>query len=127
MELSTISVAQLAEFRSRLVCAPLVVGALGAVVERICLRDVHKFGHVPELLVTFGPSFVILELVQRVRGSTAVDVRPPGVLQGPAFTLMHRWADGLNVVWGELHRRCAARPTRRCGSYDRRSRPHAVS
>ena len=51
--------------------APLVVGVLGALFERYCLRRVHKFGHVPELLITFGLSFVILELVQLIWGRTA--------------------------------------------------------
>src|SRR5690349_24472424 len=44
-----------------LVIAPLVVGALGALFERHCLRRVHKFGHVAELLITFGLSFVVVE------------------------------------------------------------------
>jgi branched-chain amino acid transport system permease protein len=53
------------------VLAPLVVGALGALFERYCLRRVHKFGHVPELLITFGLSYVILELVQLIWGRIA--------------------------------------------------------
>ena len=48
--------------------APLLVGVLGALFERTALRRVHKFGHVPELLITFGLSFVILELVKLVWG-----------------------------------------------------------
>ena len=56
-----------------------MVGALGALFERYCLRRVHKFGHVPELLITFGLSFVILELVQLIWGRTAVEFLPPDV------------------------------------------------
>ena len=41
--------------------------------ERYCLRRVHKFGHVPELLITFGLSYVILELVQLVWGRSSAD------------------------------------------------------
>ena len=74
------SVARLAGFWPGLILAPLVVGALGAAFERLCLRRVHKFGHVPELLVTFGLSYVILELVQLVWGRTAVEFLPPAVL-----------------------------------------------
>lgn len=48
--------------------APLVVGAMGALFERLCLRRVHKFGHVPELLITFGLSYVIVELVNSCGG-----------------------------------------------------------
>src|SRR4051794_31891807 len=41
------TVAQLAGFFPALVIAPLIVGGLGALFERYCLRRVHKFGHVP--------------------------------------------------------------------------------
>ena len=54
-----------------------------------CLRRVHKFGHVPELLITFGLSFVIIELVQLIWGRTAVEFLPPESLRGPAFTLIN--------------------------------------
>jgi branched-chain amino acid transport system permease protein len=50
------SVSQLVGFWPALVIAPLVVGGLGALFERLALRRVHKFGHVPELLITFGLS-----------------------------------------------------------------------
>ena len=53
---------------------PLLVGLAGAAFERFVLRKVHKFGHVPELLVTFGLSYVVLELVQLVWGRTAVEI-----------------------------------------------------
>ncbi|WP_372524946.1 branched-chain amino acid ABC transporter permease [Piscinibacter sp.] len=94
------TVAQLVGFWPALVVAPLVVGVLGSLFERVCLRKVHKFGHVAELLVTFGLSFVILELVQLVWGRTAVEFQPPAALQVPAFTLVHSSIDGLSLVWG---------------------------
>ena len=94
------SVARLVGFWPALVLAPLVVGALGAAFERTCLRKVHKYGHVPELLVTFGLSYVILELVQLIWGRTAVEFLPPEVLRGPAFTLVQSSVDGLSVLWG---------------------------
>ena len=74
-------------FWPALVVAPLVVGALGALFERYSLRRVHKFGHVPELLVTFGLSYLILELVQLVWGRATVPYGLPPQLQGPLFTL----------------------------------------
>src|SRR5258706_648653 len=94
------TVAQLVGFWPALIVAPLVVGALGAVFEKFALRRVHKFGHVPELLITFGLSFVILELVQLIWGRTALEFQPPAVLQGPAFTLVTSSVDGLHLVWG---------------------------
>ncbi len=70
-----------------LIVAPLAVGLLGAAFEVFCLRRVHKFGHVPELLITFGLSYIIVELVQLAWGRMAVDYRVPALLDGPLFTL----------------------------------------
>ncbi|MBC7415522.1 MAG: branched-chain amino acid ABC transporter permease [Herminiimonas sp.] len=74
-------------FWPALFLAPLVVGALGAMVERYGLRSVHKYGHIPELLFTFGLSYVISELVQLVWGRAAVPYPIPPSLDGPLFTL----------------------------------------
>jgi branched-chain amino acid transport system permease protein len=81
------TVTQLVGFFPALFIAPLLVGCLGALFERYCLRRVHKFGHVPELLITFGLSFIILEVVQLVWGTSSVDYRVPPLLSGPLFTL----------------------------------------
>ena len=68
-----------------LAVAPLLVAVIGAAFERTCLRRVHKFGHVPELLITFGLSFIVLEMVQLVWGTSSVDYRVPPSLEGPLF------------------------------------------
>jgi branched-chain amino acid transport system permease protein len=94
------TISHIVGFWPALVIAPLAVTVLGAVFERYALRRVHKFGHVPELLITFGLSFVILELVELLWGRTAVEFPPPEVLQGPAFTLVSSSVDGLRLVWG---------------------------
>ena len=67
--------------------APLLVGALGALVERFGLRRVHRLGHVSELLFTFGLAFVIEEVVQMVWGKLPVDYRVPPSLDFVAFRL----------------------------------------
>ena len=87
-------------FWAALCIAPILTGALGAAFERLSLRRVHKFGHVPELLVTFGLSYILLELVQLVWGRTALEFVPPPQLQGPAFTLIQNSLHGLSLVWG---------------------------
>jgi branched-chain amino acid transport system permease protein len=74
-------------FWPALVIAPLLVGLIGAGFEKFCLRRVHKYGHVPELLITFGLSYILVELVQLVWGRIAVDYRIPEALKGPLFTL----------------------------------------
>ena len=81
------SVTALVGFWWALLVAPLVVGLLGAGFEKYCLRRVHKFGHVPELLITFGLSYILLELVQLVWGRSSVDYRVPAALDGPLFTI----------------------------------------
>jgi branched-chain amino acid transport system permease protein len=94
------TVAKLAGFWVGLAVAPIVVGLLGALFERLCLRKVHKYGHVPELLITFGLSYVMLELVQLIWGRTAVEFPPPAVLQGAAFTLVQHPVQGFSAVLG---------------------------
>jgi branched-chain amino acid transport system permease protein len=81
------SVTELIGFWPALIIAPLLVGLLGAAFEKYCLRRVHKFGHVPELLITFGLSYILLEMVQLVWGRSSVDYRVPAELSGPLFTL----------------------------------------
>lgn len=94
------TIAQHVGFWPALLLAPLVVGGMGALFERVCLRKVHKFGHVAELLITFGLSYVVLELVQLIWGRIALEFRPPEALQGPAFTLINHSVEGLRVLWG---------------------------
>jgi branched-chain amino acid transport system permease protein len=105
------TVSQVTGFWPALVIAPLIVGALGALFERLCLRQVHKFGHVAELLITFGLSYVILELVQLIWGRIALEFRPPEVLQGPAFTLINHTLNGLSLHWGAV-------PSEMCNATD---------
>jgi branched-chain amino acid transport system permease protein len=79
--------AQLVGFWPALLVAPLLVGLMGALFERYFLRKVHAFGHVPELLITFGLAFILLELVQLTWGRTSVDYRVPPELDGPLFSI----------------------------------------
>ncbi len=96
------TLARFTGFWPALVLAPIVVGGLGALFERLCLRKVHKFGHVPELLITFGLSYVIVELVQLIWGRTALDFKPPELLRGPAFTLINHSLEGLSLHFGAV-------------------------
>jgi branched-chain amino acid transport system permease protein len=75
-------------FWPALVLAPLVVGMLGMAVERFALRRAHRFGHVAELLLTFGLAYLIEEAVHLVWGRMAVDYRVPPSLDGPLFSIM---------------------------------------
>jgi branched-chain amino acid transport system permease protein len=88
--------------------APVLTGAAGALFESQVLRRVHKMGHVSELLVTFGLSYVVLEVVQLVWGRVAVDFTPPAVLQGPLFTLINHSVQGLSLVTGAAGEACTS-------------------
>jgi branched-chain amino acid transport system permease protein len=74
-------------FWPALFLSPVLVGALGALTERYGLRTVHKFGHVAELLFTFGLAYVIEEIVHLIWGRAPVDYRIPAGLDFTLFTL----------------------------------------
>lgn len=74
-------------FWPALFLAPPLVGILGALIEKYALRRAHKFGHIAELLFTFGLAFLIEEVVHLIWGRSAVDYKIPEILDGPLFTL----------------------------------------
>ena len=80
-------VGKLVGFWPALVLAPLLVGLIGAGVERYGLRHVHRHGHVPELLFTFGLAYLIEEIVVMGWGRNPIENRVPATLDFPLFTL----------------------------------------
>lgn len=74
-------------FWTGLLIAPLIVGVVGAGVERFGLRRVHRAGHVAELVFTFGLAFLIEEGVQFFWGRDTKDYRTPELLDFALFTL----------------------------------------
>lgn len=70
-----------------LLVAPVVVGVMGAGVERYGLRRVHQYGHVPELIFTFGLALLIEELVQFVWGKNQLAYEAPEILQFALFSI----------------------------------------
>ncbi|MGC1502656.1 MAG: branched-chain amino acid ABC transporter permease [Sulfitobacter sp.] len=70
-----------------LLIAPLIVGVMGAGVERYGLRRVHQYGHVPELIFTFGLALLIEELVQFIWGKNQMPYSVPEVLDFTAFSI----------------------------------------
>ncbi len=74
-------------FWPALVIAPLLVGLLGAAIERYGLRHVHKHGAVAEILFTFGLAYLIVEVVVMLWGRNPIENRVPAVIDFPAFTL----------------------------------------
>ncbi len=74
-------------FWGALVAAPLLVALVGVVVERFFLRRVHHHGHAHELLLTFGLSFIVAELIKLFFGNYPVNYRVPASLDFAAFTI----------------------------------------
>ena len=74
-------------FWGALLTASLLVGVVGIIVERFFLRRVHHHGHAHELLLTFGLSFIIAELIKLFFGNFPVNYRIPGSLDFSAFTI----------------------------------------
>jgi branched-chain amino acid transport system permease protein len=74
-------------FWQALAIAPVLVGLLGAAVERFGLRELHAKGELHGLLFTFGLSYVLVQAVILVWGLKAKFYFFPHVLEGPLFTL----------------------------------------
>mgnify|MGYP003885893237 CR=1 FL=1 len=70
-----------------LIIAPVLVGVLCALVERYGLRRVHQYGHVPELIFTFGLALLIEEIVQFFWGKNIVPFEEPAALQFALFNI----------------------------------------
>lgn len=64
---------------SMIVC-PLALFVIGALIERFLLRRVHVYGHVSELLLTFGLAYIITELVKWYWGNYPLAVNISGFL-----------------------------------------------
>ncbi|NOL50428.1 branched-chain amino acid ABC transporter permease [Pelistega europaea] len=73
-------------FWPAIIISPLIVGVIGGIIERYMLRKVHAHGHGHQLLLTFGISFIITELVKLFYGNYPVDYRIPEALN---FTAIH--------------------------------------
>lgn len=69
------------------IIAPLLVAFVGALIQRYGLRQVHKYGHVAELLFTFGVVYVLDELIKLVWGKLPVDYVIPPSLDFNLFTI----------------------------------------
>ncbi|MGC8203535.1 branched-chain amino acid ABC transporter permease [Aliiroseovarius sp. PTFE2010] len=81
------TISESTSFWVALIFAPILVGLVGALVERYGLRKVHANGHVAELLFTFGLAYLIDEIVKIVYGRNAVGYDVPPALDFSLFEL----------------------------------------
>jgi branched-chain amino acid transport system permease protein len=70
-----------------LLVAPVLVGVIGAGIERYGLRRVHQYGHVPELIFTFGLALLFEEVVQFFWGKNQMAYEAPEILQFALFSI----------------------------------------
>lgn len=122
-------VRQTGNFWLTLILAPLVVGAIGLLVERFLLRRVEGRVYSDNLLLTFGLLFVLSDLIRVVWGVQWRTVSEADVLTGavpivgqayPLYNLFHIAAGtivfiGLTLFlrltrWGQMIRAAATEP-----------------
>ena len=65
-----------------LIVAPIVVGFVGIVIERLFLQWLYKLDHLYGLLLTFGLALIIEGMFRNFFGSSGLPYRVPDVLQG---------------------------------------------
>ncbi|MEM1038706.1 MAG: branched-chain amino acid ABC transporter permease [Pseudomonadota bacterium] len=80
-------ISQYVGFWPGLIIAPIAVGLLGAAIERYGLRRVHQYGHVPELIFTFGLALLIEEMIQFFWGKAQKAYEAPAELDFAAFSI----------------------------------------
>jgi len=65
-----------------LVIVPLVVGAVGIVIERLMLSRLYKLDHLYGLLLTFGLALIIQGVFRQQYGTAGIPYTMPGELAG---------------------------------------------
>ncbi|CAM3528674.1 branched-chain amino acid ABC transporter permease [Bordetella sputigena] len=89
-------------FWPAVIVSPLLVGLVGVVVERWFLRRVHHHGHAHELLLTFGLSFIIAEVIKLIFGNYPVDYRVPASLDFSAFSIGSTQYPAYRILMGGI-------------------------
>lgn len=69
-------------FWAALVVAPVLVGLFGLLIERFLIRPLYGRGPDDPLLLTFGLSLVLIEVVRLIWGKIGLTFDPPPVLAG---------------------------------------------
>ena len=65
-----------------LILAPIPVIILGILMELLFLRPLYRRGHMDQVLLTFGFTFVFLDIVQTLWGRTVLRLPAPEALRG---------------------------------------------
>jgi branched-chain amino acid transport system permease protein len=76
------AVRQLGSFWLALLVVPVVVAALGFLLERVVLRPLHHRPHLDQVLLTFGLAFVVGDVVKWIWGADPRSIPAPPELTG---------------------------------------------
>ncbi|MBS3809616.1 MAG: branched-chain amino acid ABC transporter permease [Desulfobacterales bacterium] len=76
------TLAGLTNFWIALLLAPIAVAVIGMLIERYMLRKIHRFGHIPELVLTIGIGLILVEFVKWGWGTQSLMLQAPEVLSG---------------------------------------------
>ncbi|HWU23736.1 MAG TPA: branched-chain amino acid ABC transporter permease [Nocardioides sp.] len=79
-----LSISQRTSFWLALVAVPLLLAAAGWAVDRFGLRYLVMRSPLDMVLLSFGVTFVVADVVQTVWGTQARTIDPPDLLAGPA-------------------------------------------
>ena len=87
-----------------LALVPLVVGAAGLLTERVLIRPLYRRGIDPPLLLTFGLSYVLIDVIRMIFGIDGLPMGTPAALRGAVdigvghFPLYRLFLIGATVV-----------------------------
>ena len=70
------------DFWLALLLAPIAVGLVGLVIERICLRPLYRRGALDQVLLTFGLVYLFEDLVKWIWGGRIRSIAPPAMFSG---------------------------------------------
>ena len=74
-------------FWAALLVAPLLVGAVGALLERVCLRPLYHRPPLDQVLLTFGFIYLFEDLVKWIWGGRIRSIPPPDLFKGSVTVL----------------------------------------
>jgi branched-chain amino acid transport system permease protein len=69
-------------FWAALLLAPVPIVAAGVAMEVIFLRPLYRRGHLDQVLLTFGFTFIFLDAAQTIWGRDVLALPPPAVFEG---------------------------------------------
>lgn len=63
-----------------ILAVPLIIAALGYLIEIVVLRPTYKLGHLSQVLLTFGLAYVFHDLFSIIWGKDVLTINPPAFL-----------------------------------------------